>query len=193
MFRPLSWLKYRLSHVKKSSWHYSIVEDLWGKHITFAGSKTCVYYWWWLPLSLVLYLALWTLLAVIVFISVFVGRIPTFFKTENEEMTIYSGDFTYPYKRLPSGKRIPIALWEIALVGAVVFGIYYSFAINPMVAQILGVIIGAILGGIIALALIVFVITKGWSFRPIARARARVKYAWDRACPLLVVEEDSSS
>ncbi len=177
---PFSWLKNRLSHINSNDWHFQAVEFIWNDK---ARGKACTYYWFKLPVSLIVFAVLCVLMVVICTIVPFFGFIPTFFPTKNEAMLRESNEHTYPYKRLPNGWKMPVAPWELAAAAGALAGIYYLAFID----QGLGAILGLIVLALAVFVAIIYGISRSWSNPLIAGARANVKAAWDKTCPELEV------
>ena len=189
MLSLLSRVKDSLSHVKASTWHYKAVHEIWGWRAN--EGKACTYYWFKLPTSLLALLMLIILGAIITVAAWFVGRTPTWFKTEDPYLTDYKRELCYPYGYTSKGKKRHVMPWWFGLV-ALFAGVFYYLAIaNPVVGLITISVIGSMIGGVLILALLVFGITKNWNTPGAANARAKVKTAWDRACPPLVVVKNN--
>ena len=94
----------------------------------------------------------------------------------------------YPYKTLPNGKKFPVAPWEVAVVAVIVFALYTAgFSPVLAVAKILLIAIAVVCLVVAA----VFVISKGWHNPLIQGPRQAIVYAWNKACPDLVLEDRS--
>jgi hypothetical protein len=195
--RFLKRVKTHLSIISANAWHYQLTAALWNpKRIN--QSKACSYYWFKLPLSLMLLpvagiaiLVLVLLVAAIAIVGWFFGFIPTFVG-DQEEAKQYDDQGHWPYKTWPSGKRRRVLPSEIvgAMVG--VYGVYYI----SFVHREIGLVVGIVLVGLIVLGGFLYLISSGWDSAPIQHQRSQVKAAWDKVCPPLTVvglgHDDSS-
>jgi len=201
MFRFLNWTKRHFSHVRASSWHYQVAKEIWGAN-RLQRSKACSYYWFKLPLAVLVFLVKVVFLVVVILaVSAFVlfwGYIPTIVQEHYAKRQGIDTQLVYPYKRLPNGKRIPVALWELTLLGVILYTLYYWVVIDPETG---GLVLSALVYMVLTiawwtgfvvlpLAAIGFVLVKGWKYPLIIKAREDVKAAWDKVCPPLTVETD---
>lgn len=187
MLNPLSWLKHRLSHVRESSWHFQLVKEIWK-----AGaydSKACSYYWFKIPSSLLLLCLGILIMGLIIIVAGFLGFVPTVFETKSPLMRSRKDGVFYPYKTLPSSKRLPIAPWEIAAMIVVLYGIYDLAVID----QQLGFWVMSVGMSLTALAMVVYLIYKIWRLSFFVNLRSKAGFSasqtWDGVCPKLVVDD----
>lgn len=191
MLSLLSRAKDSLSHVRTSTWHYKAVREIWGWRAN--EGKACTYYWFKLPLSLLAFLVIAAICALITIFAWFVGRTPTWFKTEDPELRWYKkykNEMFYPYGYTSKGKRRRVMPWWLGLVTLFAGLVYYLAIVNPVLGLITIYVMGSVIGGVLFLALLVFGITKNWNNPGVANARAKVRAAWDKACPPLVIVEN---
>lgn len=196
MLQGLRWLKTRLSHVKETTWHFRLAKEIWGSK-NLQQSKACTYYWFKLPVAAIVLSILMVVLVVISVISSFLGFIPVWIQEERAKEQGVNQQFAYPYKHLPSGRRLPFAIWEIVVLGAIGYGLYYSFFVNPEVGMLLAEaaldlfkLAAIALGILLAIGVLTYLLWRAWKTGSIAQGRANLKAAWDRTCPPLVVEKE---
>lgn len=144
-------LQYRLSHVKKTSWHWRIAEDFLGED---AQGKACTYYCLKLPFTLFAWTIRLMVLAVFLPINWFFGRRPRIHHPkEGYQPPETTWWYVYPYKTSRKGTKYLLAPWEIALalfvvggvVGQLFFGLNF-FGTLAKFGQAIGFPIGVGLG-----------------------------------------------
>jgi len=189
VINPFSWLKHRLSHPKENSLHFQATKTFWSNN---TYGKACTYYWFKLPTALLL----WTVACIFLFvgsvIGAFFGFVSSLFEPGEERLRWYhKTQWFYPYKTLPSGRRIPVAPWEIAVIVAVCYAIYYL----ALVDQGAGKVSLLVLVGVAVFCSIVFAISKSWRHPLLVGTRSGVsrswnmaRAAWNKVCPELEVE-----
>lgn len=192
IFRPLFWLKNYLSHVRETSWHYRFVYDLWGRN---TQGKACTYYWFKLPSTFIVTVFVFTLVGFFSLLAWCFGFVPTWFETEDPFLKRYMLDRTeyrgepsfYPYGYTSKGKKRHIYPWQLILIAGVVALVYYLAFVNTTFGVILGILLGGLLGGCVLLGITVFLIVQGWKTKAAKRAGSKLKVAWDKVCPPLIV------
>lgn len=177
-------LKARLSHIKPTSWHYRAVTEIWGAQ-RLLNSKACAYWWVKLPTSLLVYAMMSVLLGIIWGVGWFAGYHPNFHDGPRPN---------YPYKERPDGTRVRFAPYQIAIPFAILGMLYYLVVYNPMLGMILLSIGLWAIGTATVIALIVLVLVglyRIWTSAPTLGIRETLATLWDKACPILVVDEPS--
>ena len=172
MHRVISRTKGYFSNVRKSAWHYKLVDDIFDGRV---GGKACTYYWVKLPITLLAVGALAVLYAIVITVFWLSGRVPVNFD-----------DPTYltPYKTTRSGKKVRFAPWEILTLVALAFALYFFVWVNQTAGVITtAVLVGLMTGGFLFIFLVRNEATRG--------LRAELKSAWDRVCPNLTIVEVS--
>lgn len=183
-------LKYNLSHIRDSDLHYRLVKTVWG---SLALGHSCTYYWIKLPISLLLWAIgggfVGVILLLITIALGFCGFVVTLFPSTAPELKGYTTrtHLAYPYGTLPNGKKLPVVPWQIALVLAALWALYYLVFQDPALGLIVesSVLMGAI--GLAIGATAVFFLTKGIKSEPIQQARKDFAGVFDRICPPLVI------
>jgi hypothetical protein len=192
MLKFLDPLKYRLSHISAKSLVWRAVKYIFGRK---AKGKACTFYWFKLPVSLLALAGLMLLYAIVYPLTYFCRTLAVTcmwlfgrnyngrFFSENAGTT---KDYNYnDYKERSDGSKFRFAPWEIALVLVAGVMIWLFGFVNPRAG--LGIVLWAtVVAAVIGL---MYLLSAAWKSGPIARARAAVKAAYDRACPPLVVEE----
>lgn len=182
----LATLKYKLSHVSARSWHYRFVKSFWGPR---AAGKACTYYWIKLPST---FLVAGLALIILLFLTIVVGFFGFVLDLKKEDKELF-----YPYKTLPSGRKVPVAPWEI--VGGI--GVLYALYYLAFVDRSLGMLVGLAVLALFILAVLSFVLIKIWQSETLratrlatrtnlSQARDGVSQAWDTLCPPLIVEDN---
>lgn len=190
---PLASIKHKLSHVKASSWLYRFAKSIWGKK---TGGKSCTFYWFKLPLAFLVWCLILILFPLYTIVMGFFGFVPVEYPGRGEMSSYHDwykrSKFAYPYKTLPNGTKVRIAPWEIALLGGLLYALYYLVFVD----RYLGMWVGFAALAVAILAILVFVLTKSWQSEPLQAARSGlseawggVTHAWDKICPPLVVED----
>lgn len=191
MTNPFSWLKNHLSHVKSTSWHFKVVEWTWGKK---TYGNACAYYWVKLPLALLLPPFLFVIVVVIIGgISLFFGRIITYFEPKDETRKILvRGDPWYGYKETPNGNNFLVAPWEVVTVLTVLYGLYYLAVVDQELGKNIVLWVGVVVAIIAAIVTIGFAIWKLFHSQITSIAFSSLGDTWDNVCPPLVVDEEKS-
>ncbi len=179
---PISWLKYHLSHIKEESWHFQITKTVWG--INAYTGHACTYVWLRLfPALFMMGIMFSFVLAICVFLAFF-GFVFTLFEPKSDSTERYRDNFVYPHRMLPNGKKIPIAPWQIAVIGLVLY-----FGIQKTDVAITAVIYTAVaIATVLAVGVIGYIIVKSWNTPILTAGRNIISSSWDKVCPTLVVE-----
>ncbi len=181
----LSALKYNLSYIKPSTWHYRLVKELFGEYHA-SKSKACTYYWLKLPSSLLVLGFLAVVVSILaVFTAVFgwlLGWDPMFRDPKEGEWDPYQAEkaefkrthlgeyrvryLFYPYKRTRKGGYKKFAPWEILglvlLLGGVSYGVYFlAFVWTDWLDAKVWTIVGMATLGAALLGVLTFWILKG--------------------------------
>jgi hypothetical protein len=187
MMKMLIKVKDRLSHVSADSWHWKITKEIFGSK---AHGKTCTYYWFKVPLSMLALTALviitflyHTCRIITVVVMWFFGR--TFnANISNLDMGVTEGYNYTDYKEHRDGSRYRIAPWEIALFPVLAWLVWFLAVVHPQAGKIALLVVAAV----VTVMVLIYLISVTWKFVPIARARAEVKAAWDKVCPPLYID-----
>lgn len=194
MANPIVALKDRLSRVNPKSWHYKMVDDVWG---TKAAGKACTYYWFKLPLAALAF----ALFVIITFVGsiggLIFGYLPTMVPAPKNPVTGFqevpygTGTFFYPYKTLPNGRKMPLAVWEVILLAGVGFVLYYlGFMDQELGLTILIWVLSIAIGAAVVFG-VIFAVSASWKNPLIARARSNLVATWNKVCPELVIEKNT--
>lgn len=183
----LSQVKYKLSHVSASAWHWKAVEFIWGDR---AGGKACTYYWIKIPTSLialafvVIVGGIW-FLGRVAMVSVmwvlgfrFRGRLTDFDQSVDRSYNYND------YKIRGDGTKNRFAPWEFL---AVILGVFVVVKFPSFAVQI-----GLVAVALMILGGLVYLVSKAVKIPRIARLRKEIENAWDGICPPLYVEPKPS-
>lgn len=183
----LSWLKYWLSHIDDTTWHYQFTHSIWGNN---TPGKACYYYWGKLPLTLIAWIVILVLGFILAVGGWFCGYVLTDFKTTDPFLLSNKGenDLFYPYRYTSKGKLRRIMPWQVAIVA--VFGalVYYLSVLNPEVGIRIGVVALVVAVLVTVVGGLIFLISSNWNSPIVSSARSNVVAAWNRSCPEMVVE-----
>lgn len=194
VINPIAAAKYRMSHIDDRNPLYRISTSIWDTRDVDNG-KTCVFYWFKFPGAIFSWCFLCTYYALALVIGPFFGCFPAFIPTKDPDLVDYKYYHTtrlacfYPYKRLPwNGKHMAVAPWEIigvlVVIGLVLSLLYSLIFVYPLV----GMLMGGLVLACFVLCGILFVLSKNWTNPAISVPRRNLVYAWNKACPPLVVE-----
>lgn len=108
-------LRTRLTNINANSWHFKITEDVWGNN---AYGKACPYWWYKMPSAIPTHYfrvalkgALIAFVMLCFAVGAFVGFMTKFHRYPDGGWSFESCD----YKVWPSGNKMLLAPWEIAL------------------------------------------------------------------------------
>jgi len=189
MFKLLEQLKHRLSHVRAGSWHWKATKRIFE---SYAYGKACTYYWFKLPLSLLALLIItvvWVVISALGVLYVVLGWICGFRlggKVFDTNHSVLESLNYYDYKERPDGTKARFAPWEIILIPVLIWLVWFLAFVRSDIGKITLYMLVGILSG----SLIVYFITASWKLPLIVQARANVRAAWDKICPVLVVVEN---
>lgn len=174
-------IKNKLATVKNTSWRFSITSTIWDQY-RIKNAKACSFYWWYLPTSLLAYLAigilgaLWAIFGYLVVYPVawIIGRSPS-------SANIYEPDFN-EYKENAKGTPKKVVPWEILLPLAILIPIVIVIFTGNMPWK---TVLLTLAGIVIVLGLIIGIgafITNDY-----------VKKNWSKICPSLKVVNENEA
>jgi hypothetical protein len=199
-------LKSRLAKVRSTSWRYKLVKSIWGSRTY--DAKACVFYWIFIPTSLLVYLGIAILYVILVPLILIVGTpialIAGFYPVPKNILTMSGPPFksyihknnewrkvtnkqeveygyTPRYKYVKPTKMAPYKFMGPAIVGLLL--LYAAFTVEWSVLSDIWQWIALGLGVGILIMVVAFLLQKN---------RSHVKSGWNKLCPDLEVVNSES-
>ncbi len=186
-FSLVSHLKEKARRVRKTSWHFKVVESLWGHRVW--HTKACKYWWIMVPTSLFVLGLVYLIGGIMYTVGFLLGYAP---RPESKKYSSSDDRMFMPHGELPSGRKWPwyIQPWFMLAVFAVFwFAVSFPETFWWTVGWIVKIVVVVVLVGFV-----VYLLGKGWNlpgFRAGRRTvRRQISGVWDKVCPSLVVVQN---
>src|SRR4030065_1364841 len=170
MFKILVTLKDKLSHINAKTWHYQATLLIFGKK---AEGKACTYYWFKLPLSLIVLLIVAIIAVFFLSIRGLIILLAWFFgyRFRGEFLDMDNGvtsSWSYTdYKERKNGSSYKIAPWELLIFPFAVWLVWLLAIVHPNIG--ITILIG--LGVLTAVTILIYFFTASLKFPLVVQAR----------------------